>query len=96
MESIMKKNYSNAFKFKAALEMIKGDLTIPELISKYQVSKSALHKWKNYLLENGAEFFNDKLAKPAQEPVDLDSLHATIGKLKVENDFLLKAYAKLK
>jgi len=96
MESTMKKNYSNAFKFKVALEMIKGDLTIPELISKYQVSKSALHKWKNHLLENGAESFNDKPTKHVEEPVDLDSLHATIGKLKVENDFLHKAYAKLK
>ena len=96
MESTMKKNYSNAFKFKVALEMIKGDLTVSELISKYQVSKSALHKWKNHLLENGADFFSDKLTKHAEEPINIDSLHSTIGKLKVENDFLLKAYAKLK
>lgn len=93
----MKKNYSNAFKFKVALEMIKGDLTTSELISKYQVSKSVLHKWKNHLLEKGAESFADKAAAKGKETsIDLDSLHATIGKLKVENDFLLKAYAKLK
>ena len=96
MESAMKKNYSNTFKFKVALEMIKGDLTTSELISKYQVSKSVLHKWKNHLLEKGAEAFADKASKSKETAIDLDSLHATIGKLKVENDFLLKAYEKLK
>jgi transposase len=55
-----------------------------------------LNKWKNHLLEKGAESFSDKAVKSKETPIDLDSLHATIGKLKVENDFLLKAYAKLK
>ena len=54
------------------------------------------YKWKNHLLENGADSFNDKPIKHEEEPINIDSLHATIGKLKVENDFLLKAYAKLK
>jgi transposase len=43
------KTYSKEFKFKVAIEMIKGDLTIAEIISKYQVPRSVLSKWKNYM-----------------------------------------------
>ena len=41
----MKKSFDNKFKFKVVLEAIKGDLTIAEIISKYQVSQSVIHKW---------------------------------------------------
>ena len=40
------KSYTKEFKFKVAVEMIKGDLTIAEIISKYQVPRSVLSKWK--------------------------------------------------
>ena len=46
------KSYTKEFKFKVAIEMIKGDLTIAEIISKYQVPRSVLSKWKKQLLDN--------------------------------------------
>ena len=94
----MKKNksYTSEYKFKVALEMIKGDLTIAEIISKYQVPRSVLSKWKKELLENGSEIFKrgNKVARSGDNG-ELERLHATIGRLKVENDFLQKASAKL-
>lgn len=45
------KSYTNAFKFKVAIEMIKGDLTIGEIISKYQAPRSVVSRWKKELLE---------------------------------------------
>ena len=51
------KSYSKEFKFKVAIEMVKGDLTIAEIISKYQVPRSVLNKWKKQLLDNGAEIY---------------------------------------
>ena len=51
------KTYSKEFKFKVAIEMIKGDLTIAEIISKYQVPRSVLSKWKKKLLDNGPEIY---------------------------------------
>ena len=45
------KSYNSEFKFKVALEMVKGDLTITEIISKYQVPRSVLSKWKKQLLD---------------------------------------------
>lgn len=92
----MNKNYSNSFKFKVVLEVIRGDLTISQIISKYQISKSVIHKWKKQFLDNGSNAFTNKANNKNQEEVNIDKLHATIGKLKVENDFLQKAWEKLK
>lgn len=91
------KNYSNEYKFKVVLEMIRGDLTIAEIISKYQVPRSVLHRWKKQLLENGADVFgsNHQTRSSNSDNADLDKLHATIGRLKVENDFLQRISAKL-
>ena len=44
------KSYTKEYKFKVAIEMIKGDLTNVKIISKYQVRRSVLSKWKKQLL----------------------------------------------
>ena len=59
------KSYTKEFKFKVAVEMIKGDLTIAEIISKYQVPRSVLSKWKKQLLDNGPEIY-----KKGNQPVN--------------------------
>ncbi|MSO14664.1 transposase [Rickettsiales endosymbiont of Trichoplax sp. H2] len=90
------KTYSKEFKFKVAIEMIKGDLTIEEIISKYQVPRSVLSKWKKQLLDNGPEIY-----KKENQPVqaynngNMEKLPATIGRLKVKNDFLQQASSEL-
>ena len=91
----MQKNYSNSFKFKVVMEVIKGDLTIAEVISKYQISKSVIHKWKKLFLENGANVFGSKV-NSSQEENNIEKLHATIGKLTVEKDFLQQTWDRLK
>lgn len=91
------KSYTGEFKFKVALEMIRSDLTIAEIISKYQVPRSVLSRWKKQLLDHGSEVFKTgNHVADNQSSVELDKLHATIGRLKVENDFLHKLSAKLK
>lgn len=91
------KQYSNEFKFKVALEMIRGDLTLAEIISKYQVPRSVLSRWKKQLLDNGAQIFklNNKIVTNSNS-AEVEKLHATIGRLKVENDFLQSASVKLR
>jgi transposase-like protein len=92
----MKKSYNNEFKFKVILEVLRGDTTIAEIISKYQISKTIIHKWKNQFFANGANIFGDKSKDNTKEELSIDKLHATIGKLKVENDFLQEAWRKIK
>lgn len=92
------KNYSKEYKFKVVLEMLKGDLSLAEIISKYQVPRSVVQRWKKQFLDNGSEIFNSSKnnSLPSCNIQEIDKLHATIGKLKVENDFLHQVSAKLK
>ena len=90
------KSYSKEFKFKVAVEMIEGDLTIAEIISKYQVPRSVLNKWKKQLLDNGAEIYKKGNQRvQVHNNSNMEKLHATIGRLKVENDFLQQVSSKL-
>lgn len=90
----MHKHFSKEFNFKVDLEAIKGDMTISEIISKYQVSKTSIHEWKKLVLEHGTAIFSQK--KEVSPEKKVEQLHKIIGKLKVENDFLQDAWNKLK
>lgn len=93
----MKRNYSPAFKLKVALEVIKGDMTIRELASRYEVSPAQIHRWKRQLLEQGAELFKSPHKSPKGVHDDeIQKLHANIGRLTVENDFLSRALGRVK
>lgn len=92
------RNYSKEFKFKVTVEMIKGDLTIAEIISKYEVPRSVISRWKKQFLDNGSKIFESEQHLNTDELIakKMDKLHSVIGRLKVENDFLQIASAKLK
>ena len=89
----MRKTHSKDFKFKVALEAIRGDMTISQIVSKYQVAESLVHKWKKQLLSEGAEVFERGQA-PKVMSQDIEKLHAKIGKLTLELDFLETALLK--
>lgn len=88
----MKKKISASLKLKITLEAFKGDMTIGELASRYEVSPAQIHRWKRQLLDHGAELFESS-HKPAHTVHDneIQKLHANIGRLTVENDFLSRA-----
>ncbi|MBA8667997.1 transposase [Holosporaceae bacterium 'Namur'] len=91
--NIKKKPHTAAYKFKVALAALKGDKTISQLCQEYVVVSSQIYKWKAALLEHGSEVF--KNACTTQDPnKEIEALHATIGRLKVENDFLSKVLGK--
>ena len=85
----IRKTYSKAVKFKAALDMIKSEKTVEEISREYSVHQSVLHKWKKALLEQGADIFEDQ-RKKASDEVEISDLERKIGKLVMENDFLKK------
>ena len=90
----MRKIHSKDFKFKIAIEAIRGDLTIVQIVSKYQVAESLVHRWKKQLLEHGGDVFDGKQEVPGTASMDIDKLHAKIGKLTLERDFLESALLK--
>ena len=85
---IRKKPHSNEFKFRVALEAIRGEKTIAALCQEYGVVSSQIAKWKKVVLEEGAGVFRSPGSSKSVESHDVEKLHATIGRLKVENDFL--------
>lgn len=90
----MRKTYNKDFKFKVALEALRGDLTIAQIMSHYQVSESLVHRWKKQLLESGSAIFSSKKCGDSADTTSIEKLHAKIGKLTLERDFLETALLK--
>lgn len=89
-----RRNHSPAFKAKVALAALKGDKTMSELATEFDVHPNQIKQWKDQLLEGVTGVFDDG-AKPTREPeIDVKSLHAKIGQLTLENDFLASALDK--
>ena len=88
-----RRNHSPDFKAKVALAAVKGDQTIAELSQWFDVHPNQITQWKNQLLERSADVF--ETGSKAREPaVDVKTLHAKIGELTLENDFLEGALSK--
>jgi transposase len=86
--------YSSEFKAKVALEALRGELTAAQLAAKHGIHQTMVGDWKRQAMEGLASVFAGKTA--AQESAkaaeaDVEKLHAKIGQLVVERDFLVKA-----
>jgi transposase len=88
-----RRNHAPAFKAKVALDALKGDQTIVELSERYQVHPNQITDWKKQLLAHAEEVFS-KDRQPDQGP-DIKNLHAKIGQLSMENDFLASALGRI-
>ena len=88
-----RRNHSAAFKAKVALAAVKGDKTVAEIAQQYEVHPTQVADWRRQLLDRAADVFGGAAA-PGEPPVDLKALHAKIGQLALENDFLEGALTK--
>ena len=88
-----RRNHTPAFKAKVAITAIKGDRTLAELAEQFDVHPNQITTWKAQLEGGAADVFGagNGTAPPA---VDVKSLHAKIGELTLENDFLEVALSK--
>ncbi len=88
-----RRNHSAAFKAKVALAAVKGEKTLAELAEQFDLHPNQITQWKSQLQEGAAGVFGEARAEQAA-PVDLKALHAKIGELTLENDFLEGALTK--
>ena len=88
-----RRNHSPAFKAKVALAAVKGDRTIAQLAEHFDVHPNQITAWRTQLLESAAALFGGG-AVEAVPAVDVKVLHAKIGELTLENDFLAGALGK--
>ena len=89
-----RRTHSAAFKAKVALAALAGDKTLAELAQRFEVHPNPITEWKRQLSERASDVFGGGGA--VDEPsVDLKVLHAKIGQLTLENDFLEGALNKV-
>ena len=90
-----RRKHTPAFKAKVALAAIRGQNTLAELAQHFDVHPNQITQWKVQLQEGAAEVFGSSASGAAKTPsVDVKSLHAKIGELTLENDFLEGALNK--
>ena len=83
-----RRNFSDKFKATVALEALRGDKTVQEIASKRQLHPTQVSTWKRQAIEGMANVFSDKVKKAENKEGEIKDLHAKIGQLAVENDFL--------
>ena len=94
MSRRVRRNHTPAFKAKVALAAIKGEMTLTQLAEHFDVHPNQITAWKALLQEGAADVFGAGSGGPMLPAVDVKSLHAKIGELTLENDFLEGALSK--
>ena len=87
-----RRNHSPEFKAKVAIAAVKGDKTLAELTAQFGVHPTQITEWKQQLLARAVDVFGG--TKSPSDAPDLKALHAKIGQLALENDFLEGALTK--
>ena len=91
-----RRSFTAEFKARVALDALSGEHTLSELVDKYGVHPNQISKWKKQAKEGIVESFSGKAKKDQQgEEARIKELHAKIGELTVEKDFLQQAFAKI-
>ena len=89
-----RRNHTPAFKAKVALAAIKGEKTLAELAQMFDVHPEPDHDLEDAVARGRGWGFRLWRAESTRHPVDLKDLHAKIGELTLENDFLSGALNK--
>ena len=88
-----RRNHSPAFKAKVALAAIRGDRTVSEIAQQFNVHPNQIQNWKKRLVDSAEEVFANGThqGKDKDAEAKVKDLHAKIGQLTMEKDFLSEA-----
>ncbi len=88
MQMTTRRRFSDKFKATVALEALRGDKTAQQIAAKHRIHPTQVTSWKRQAIDGLTGVFSDKVKKAEHNEVEVKELHAKIGKLAVENDFL--------
>ena len=83
-----RRTHKPEFKAKVALTAIQGELTMAEMVNKFDVHANQITEWKKQLLSGAQDVFGSTVHYSEESEQAIQTLHAKIGQLTVENNFL--------
>ena len=90
-----RRKFAPEFKAKVALEALAGELTLAEIAAKHDIHPNLVQQWKRHARENLGDLFSGKAGEHQRSrEAEIKALHAKIGELTVEKDFLAKAFGR--
>ena len=92
---VSRRKFSAEFKARVALEALKEESTLAELAAKFGIHPNIVSNWKKQAVSGLSDIFSGKIeAKDDDREAEIKDLHAKIGQLIVEKDFLSKAFKR--
>ena len=89
-----RRNHSAAFKASVAIEAIKGEHTLSELAARFELHQTQIQQWKRQLVEGSKDVFGASERDRKQVESEVKELHAKIGQLTMERDFLSRTLGR--
>ncbi len=89
-----RRNHSSAFKAKVGLAALKGEHTLAELAEQFDVHPNQIQDWKKRLVDGAEDVFGGSADEARHKEQEVEKLHAKIGQLAMENDFLSKVLGR--